>query len=110
MVGGEEGCAAPIAAGEMEGWRRRRRAGRERAAAAESGEGEGGGGEQGGGEQARGAAGEGSEVRVLGVGSWGWGGGIRWDGRVVGGRFRKSVSGGSCKTTRTSTFCLFMWK
>jgi hypothetical protein len=74
----------------------------------------GGGGERGGrgrrrrvGER---AAGEGSEVRVLGVGSWGWGGGIRWDGRVVGGRFRKSVSGGSCKTTRTSTFCLFMWK
>jgi hypothetical protein len=44
------------------------------AAAAESMEGEGGGGEQGGGEQARGVAGEGSEVRVLGVGSWGgWG-------------------------------------
>jgi hypothetical protein len=76
MVGGEEGCAAPIAAGEMEGWRRRRRAGRERAAAAESGEGEGGGGEQ-----ARGRLGRG--VR-LGFWAWGRGGGVGVLGGTVG--------------------------
>jgi hypothetical protein len=29
----------------------------------------------------------------LGFWAWGWGGGIRWGGRVVGRRFRKSVSG-----------------
>jgi hypothetical protein len=69
------------------------------AAAAESMEGEGGA-ESREGEQARGAAGEGRGVR-LGFWAWGCGGGwgIRWRGRVVGGRFRKSVSGGFCKTT-----------
>jgi hypothetical protein len=56
-----------------EPWCRRRNGGM--AAAEESMEGEGGGGEQGGRAGERGGwGGEGSEVRVLGVGLWGWGG------------------------------------